>query len=329
MTRRNQILAGILVVQLVVVGLVLWPRSSASGGEVTSLFPEVTADQIVSLTISDTTGKSITLAKDGDAWVLPDVDNYPTKADQVPTLLDKIVALKTGRLVAQTSTSYKRLKVATDDYERLVEFSLADGTTHKLYVGTSPSYGATHVRADDEAGVYLTSDLSITDAGVTATSWVDSAYLNIPADQVVAVTLENANGQFKFAKVGDTWTMDDLATGETLDQSKVTALVNKARYVALSRPLGKTADPAYGMDTPGAVVTLQTHSDDEGDQTYTLTVGAKDTTDNTYAIKSSESPYYVRASSYSVEDLVQKDHERFLLLPPTPTPEPGATPSGS
>jgi hypothetical protein len=258
MNRRNQILAVILAVQLVVVGFVLWPRRSASSGEVKSVFPDVTTDQIASLTISDVSGTSITLAKEGDAWVLPDVDSYPILSDKATALLDKLVALKTDRLVAQTSSSYKRLKVATDDYERLVHITLADGTTHNLYVGTSPSYGATHVRADDQAGVYLTSELSISDVGTGASSWVDTA---------------------------------------------------------------------YGMDAPGAVVTLQTHSEDAGDKTYTLTVGAMDSADSTYVVKSSESPYYVRASSYSVADLVQKDHEAFLLQPPTPTPE--ATPSGS
>jgi hypothetical protein len=327
MNRRNQILAVILAAQLVVVGFVLWPRRSASSGEVKSVFPDVTTDQIASLTISDVSGTSITLAKEGDAWVLPDVDSYPILSDKATALLDKLVALKTDRLVAQTSSSYKRLKVATDDYERLVHITLADGTTHDLYVGTSPSYGATHVRADDQAGVYLTSELSISDVGTGASSWVDTAYLNVPEDQIVALTLENANGRFEFTKTNDTWTMKDLATGETLDQSTVTALVNKARYVTLSRPVGKTADPAYGMDAPGAVVTLQTHSEDAGDKTYTLTVGAMDSADSTYVVKSSESPYYVRASSYSVADLVQKDHEAFLLQPPTPTPE--ATPSGS
>jgi hypothetical protein len=314
MNRRNQILAGILAVQLAVAAFVLWPRSSASGGEAGSLFPGVAADQIVALTIGDATGKSVALAKEGDAWVLATADNYPTQADKVPSLVEKIAGLKTDRLVAQTSSSYKRLKVAADDYERLVEFKLADGTTHKLYLGTSPSYRALHVRADDEAGVYLTSDLATTDAGVAATAWVDSAYVNIPQDQVVAVTLENA-------KVGETWTMQDLASGETLDQGKVTSLVSKARYVAMSQPLGKAADAAYGMEAPGAVVTVQTHSDDGGDKTYTLTVGAKDATDNSYVIKSSESPYYVRASSYSVEDFVQQSHESFLLVPPTATPE--------
>jgi hypothetical protein len=319
MNRRNQILAGVLVVQLAVAVFVLWPRTSASG-EAVSLFPGVTADQIVALTVSDGSGNTIALAKEGGAWVLPDAEGYPTLEDKVPTLLTKIVGLKTDRLVAQTATSYKRLKVAADDYERLIEFTLADGTTHKLYLGTSPSYRALHVRADGESEVYLTSDLSTTDVGADAASWVDRAYVDIPQDQVVAVTLQNANGRFEFVKNGDSWTMQGLAEGETLNEGQVTSLVSKARYVSLLRPLGKTEDATYGMQTPGAVVTVQVHSD-AGDKTYTLTVGAKDATDNSYVVKSSDSAFYVRVSEYTAKDLVEKTREGFLQLPPTPTPE--------
>jgi hypothetical protein len=37
---------------------------------------------------------------------------------------------------------------------------------------------------------------------------------------------------------------------------------------------------------------------------------------------SSESPYYVRVSEYTVKDFVEKARDGFLELPPTPTPEP-------
>jgi hypothetical protein len=329
MNRRNQILAGILAVQIVAAVVLLWPRASASGGEAKGLFPELTADQIVELTVSDTAGTSITLAKVGDAWVLPNVDNYPTQADKVPALVTKIAGLKADRLVAQTSSSYKRLKVATDDFERLLEFRLADGSTHKLYLGTSPSYRATHVRADDQSQVYLTSDLSASDAGVSATSWVDPNYVSVPVDQVVALTLENANGRFEFVKEGDTWTMQGLAADETLDQSKVTGLVGKARSVSMMRPLGKTADPSYGMEAPTAVVTVKTHTDDAGDKTYTLTVGAKDATDNSYVVKSSDSEYYARVTEYTAKDLVEQNRESFLQVPPTPTPGAEGTPTAA
>ncbi len=328
MNKRNQILAGILVLQLALTAFVLWPRTGASGAQAENLFPDLQADQVVALTITDANGKTIDLAKVGDQWVLPDAGDYPVKEAVVPDLLAKIAQLKTNRLVAQSETSYKRLQVGAEDYQRLIEFRLADGSEHRLYLGTQPSYSAIHVRADDDTNVYLTSDLSTTDAMVTATSWVDGEYLSIPQEDVVAVTVENAQGRLEFVKEGDAWTLADLAAGETLDEAAVTSLVGKARYTAMLRPLGKEEQDSYGMASPNAIVTVQASSD-AGDKTYTLWVGAKDEEANGYVVKSSESEYYVLVSQYSVADFVDKGHQDFLELPATPTPEVGATPSGS
>jgi len=206
MSRTNRILAAILAVQIVLVAVAFWPRpASVAGGE--SLFAGLEAEQITRLTISDGTGKQIKLAKEMGSWVLPEADDYPCTASTAPDFLEKIVALKTSRLVTQTPASHKRLKVAADDFERRVELELADGTTHRLYLGSSPSYGASHVRADGQDEVYLAS-LSASDAGVNASSWVDTLYFSVTQDQIVALTLENNNGRFEFEK-GDagTWMM--------------------------------------------------------------------------------------------------------------------------
>lgn len=324
MNRRNQILAGILALQLVVGAIVLWPRPATSEGEGPSLFPDLEADRIAGLTITSTEGKSIQLAKRGIDWVLPEFDDYPVLKDRVTPVLDKIAGLKADRVVTQTSSSHKRLKVADGDFVRLVEFELADGTRHRLWVGTSPSYSATHVRADDQNEVYLASELSAQDVGFEATAWVDRTYLDVPQDEIVALTLENANGRFEFEKEGETWTMKGLAAGETLDDGSVTTLVNQARLTTLLRPLGKQAKEAYGLQEPSATITIRTHSDETGDKTYVLQVGAKDPADNSYPVKSSESDYYVRVSEFAVKDFVEKARDGFLQLPPTPE----ATPEG-
>jgi hypothetical protein len=323
MNRRNQILIGILVLQLLVAAVVFWPRTSASSEAGQSLFPGVEADRIVGLTITSADGKSIQLAKRADGWVLPEAGDYPAQEGKVPSLLTKIVGLKADRLVAQTGSSQKRLKVAFEAFERRIEFELADGTRHRLYLGTSPSFRAINVRADDQAQVYLTSDLTSQDAGTEVTDWVNPDYLSIPADQIVAVTLENTNGRLEFEKDGDTWTMKGLAAGETLNEGAVKTLVSRLAPMTLLEPLGQEEKEAYGLQKPGAVVTIRTHSDDTGDKTYTLSVGAKDATDNSYVVKSSESAYYVRVSEFSVKDMVEKGRVDFLQLPPTPAP--GAT----
>ncbi len=334
MNRRNQILTAVLVLQLVVVAIVLWPHPATSSGEGAGLFPGIEANQIVAMTITGTDGKSIQLTKNVGEWVLPEADDYPVEADKVTPLLSKIVGLKADRPVTQTSSSHKRLKVAEDDFERRVEFELADGSRHVLYIGTSPSFGVAHVRAGGQDGVYLASDLSAQDTGFEARDYVDQVYFSVPRDDVVAFTLENKNGRFEFERVAsdtegeDTpkWTMRDLTPEETLDETSVNTLFNRAVSVSMLRPLGRTEEDAYGMQAPSAVLTLQTQSEEGGGRTYTLRVGAKEASDNTYVVFSSESVYYVRVNEFTVKDFVEKTRDDFLELPPTPTPAPEDTP---
>jgi hypothetical protein len=321
MNRTNRILAAILAVQIVLVAVAFWPRpASVAGGE--SLFAGLEAEQIVGLTISDGTGKQVKLAKETGSWVLPEADNYPCTENKVPEFLDKIVALKTDRLVTQTPASHKRLKVADDAFERKVELELADGTTHRLYLGSSPSYGAIHVRADGQNEVYLAS-LSAPEAGVLASTWIDTLYFSVTQDQIVALTLENANGRFEFEKDdAGAWTMKDLAADETLNENNVTGLASRIAALQMLRPLGKTEKDEYGLQEPNAVITVETRDDEGNAKTYTIRVGAKSDEDNGYVVISSESSYYVLVSEYTVSNFVERTRDDFLELPPTPTPEP-------
>ncbi len=325
MNRRNQILAGILALQLVIIAAIFWPRRAASVASGKSLFPGVEADRIAGLTITDAQSQSVQLARRDSGWALPEADDYPCAETKVTTLLSKIVGLKTDRLVTQTSGSHKRLKVAEGAFERRIEFELADGTRHRLYLGTSPSGSATHVRADDQNEVYLGSDFAVWDVGSDATAWVDSVYFSVPQDQVTALTLENANGRLDFTRIStDTWTMQGLGATERLDQNQVQALLGRGTSVSMQKPLGKQDKPEYGASKPSAVVTLQTSSSDGSSRTYTLNVGAQDATDKSYVIRSSESAYYVRVYEYAANDFVTKQRKDFLELPPTPEPTPSS-----
>jgi hypothetical protein len=321
MSRTNQILAAVLAIQIVLVAVVFWPNpASVAGGE--SLLAGLEAEQITQLTISDGTGSQIKLANELGSWVLPEADDYPCTANKVPEFLEKIVALKTNRLVTQTPASHKRLKVADDAFERRIELELADGTTHRLYLGSSPSYGASHVRADGQDEVYLASLLA-SDAGAFASNWIDTLYFSVTQDQIVALTLENNNGRFEFEKDdAGTWMMKGLAADETLNENNVTGLASRVASLRMLRPLGKTERDDYGLKEPNAVVTVETRDGEGNTKAYTIRVGAKSDEDNSYVMISSESPYYVRVSEYTVKDFVERTRDDFLELPPTPTPEP-------
>ena len=100
MKRHQQILAGVLVLQVILSVFVFWPRQVASNtGE--ALFPNVPADDVVGLTVTDNTGQQVALKKVGGAWVLPNADNYPANADAVTPVIDKLVNLQSSTVVAR------------------------------------------------------------------------------------------------------------------------------------------------------------------------------------------------------------------------------------
>ena len=324
MNKLNRILAAVLAVQVVLAAVVLWPRPSASGsGE--PLLPDVTPEKVVAVTIRDGAGQHITLARSGEGWVMPEADDYPVREKTVPSLLDKIAQVKAERLVTRTANSHRRLRVAEDDYKRLIELELDDGSVHRLYLGTSPGYNATHVRAEGEDAVYLTSALSVQDAEAEARGWVETTYLEIPKDQIIALHLENANGVIDLEKEGDAWALTDLAPGETLDQNKAASLVSQAYYTTMLEPLGKEEKAEYGMGDPSAVLIVRTRDEAGAENTYTLRIGAHDAARDSYVVISSESPYYVRVGAFAVREFVEQERSDLLEVPPaTPTPE--ATP---
>ena len=322
MNKLNRILAGLLVLQLVVAAVVLWPRPAASG-ESASLLPIIKADEVVELTITDPNDRAITLARKDGSWVLPEAGDYPAEEERVTIFLTKIESLKADRVVTQTSASHKRLGVAEDDFERRVDLEMADGSRQRLYVGTSPTWQAAHVRADGQDEVYLTSELAAQDAGTDAVAWVDTVYLSIPREQIVRIIIENAQGTLELTKEGETWNLEGLALGETPDETEVNSLLNRVSSFSLLEPLGKDQVAAYGLDQPLAVVTVDT---DDG-QSHILRVGAQDPEDNSYVLASSDSEYYVRVREFVVQNLVETGRQDLIAPPPTEVPEEGPEPA--
>ncbi len=319
--RWNQILVGLLIAQVLLCVVVLWPRRAASGtGE--PLLPGLKASDVVALTITDDQGKSIALRRVEGTWVLPDADNYPADGTKVTTLLNKLAGLTTRRLITRTAASHRQLDVADNDFRRRIELETMEGQQYRLYLGSSPQFDTIHVRVAGRDETYLASNLSVGEAQATPISWVDPVYLRLDSSEVQTVTLRNRNGTLRFLKGEDgKWTLEGLGPEERADQSRISALVQTVTSLRMTEPLGKEARPEYGMDSPTALVTIQTST-----ETVTLTVGAQDPETKTYVVIGSHSPYYVRVTEAVARDLVEKGRDYFLQPPPTPTPTPTPSP---
>lgn len=319
MNRSNQILAGILVVQLALVAFMFWPGRNATASAA-ALYADVKLDDIQSITVSDQTN-SIKVIRSGDSWVLPEAEDFPATTVQATDTISKVLTIDTRRLVASNATSHSRLEVTDDKFVRRVDLETKGGQTLTLYVGSSPSVRATNVRRGDSDNVYLTNSLSAEDLHTDYGSWVNTTYLAIPETDVKGLTVENAQGKLTFTRpTTDTWTLSDLAAGETFNQNNLTSLVTRLSSFNMVKPLGKTAKPEYGIDKPTATVTIASQPAGGEAKTTTLTIGQPITGTQNYVAKSSDSDYFVEVASFSVENFINRGRADYLTQPEATTP---------
>jgi hypothetical protein len=314
----QRVLAAILMMQVTLSVVLLWPRrgSTETGGP---LIPGLAQPDVKLLAISDGDGGRIELKAAGGAWVLSGSDDYPANGANVATALDRIAALDTRRLITRTSSSHKRLQVSADDYVRRIELQMSGGTRHVLYMGSSPSYGATHVRLDGQDATYLANDVTPWEYATSAASWIDTKFVTISEDELAAVLVDNALGRVIFNREeSGEWMLGDLAAGENQADETVKTAVARASSIVMQAPLGKTVLAEHGLDRPLAVITLQLKDGDP----VTVLVGAQSASDRSYVVQASISPYLVRVSEYSVKTLVENGRSAYLAPQVTPSPAP-------
>jgi hypothetical protein len=328
MNKLQRFLIIALGLQLALGVFVFWPRPVASStGQ--PLMAGFKASDVTGMTITDDKGVTTKLVKQGDSWVAPDAGNYPADGTKITPVLDKLTAIKTGKPVATTVASQAQLQVAEGKFARKIELTKADNTTQTVFLG-SPAGQSVHVRLGGKNDVFIAGGLSTYEVSADLLSWIDPVYLSLNANDLTALTLTNKNGSFALTKDAQgQWQLAGVSGAETLDQGKATSLATSATSLRMTKPLGKTEDPAWGLKQPSAVLTMQVKTSNAGTpgptKTVTLTVGSQDPTDKSYVVKSSESEYYVRVAEYSVQDFVSRDKAGFLTATPTPA---AAAPAG-
>lgn len=335
--RANWILAGILLVQ---VGLAAWllvdnykaalgwvPGGATGEASAQPLVANLAPEDVSNIRVGDTAG-SVLLAKGAAGWTAPDAGGYPVTEANVTKLISDVLAIDTGRLVADTPASHGRLRVDPNNYGRRIELDRTNGDPVVLYLGSSPNANATHVRLDGQDKVYLATGTLAGEARSDLAGWIDTRYVSASPEDVVRVEIFNPSGRFALVKGTDgVWQLEDQPGashgGARVDQVKASELVSQLAGLQMLRPLGKQGKPEYDLDAPHATATLTLSGTQDVSQTITLDVGAPDDAAGTYTVKSSGSEYYASVGKDAVQGLLEQTLAGVLEAAPA---EPATTP---
>lgn len=322
MNKLQKILIGVLAAQVVLAAFVFWPKPKTA--ENTDLvMGDRTADQVTAVSVADSAGNVVNLAKVEDAWVLPDVDQYPVDSGKVTSMLEDIFSVRYGRMVTETASSHDRLEVGTEKFNRKITMTFDSGSTQTIYVGSSPTAGATNFRMDGEDQVYLTDQLTTYSYGTGNANWINTSLVTVSSDTVQHMTLTNAQGTIDFTLQDDgTWTLTNLPEGQQANSDAISSLVSQATAMRITEPLGKTLDATYGMDKPTATLVLSMTDDQGNPVSLTLKFGAVDADAATVVVKSSASDYYAKVSGTSAEKFINSTVADFIAEQATPTTTP-------
>ena len=222
MTKLKTWLIAVLALQLFLAGsLMAFNYQREAGSEPVKLFDKnsVTVNRIE---ISD--GKqSITVAKQGDNWQLPDQSELPATESKVTATIDSIADLAMVWPVSTTSSSHERFEVADDKFQREVKLYAGANEIAHFYLGTSPGFRKVHFRQAGADEVYAVS-LNTFDFPVAADEWLEKSLLDV-AD------VDSIQGpDFRIKKDGDDWQFD--ADSVTATETASTLNEDKAKQLA-------------------------------------------------------------------------------------------------
>lgn len=199
LTRFHKILIAALAVQLVLAVIVLTRGNDSAALKEHTLLPGFDAAKVTRLQVfapdtsksdaakdakdAKATSKPLDIVKRDSNWVLASSFDYPVEQTKVTDVLSPIAKLAAAAPIATQASRHAQLKVADTDFERKLVIT-ADGKDITLYIGSPAGSRRTAVRIGGDDKVYAVTGITAFTAGSEPRSWIDTAYVKIPRDEV-------------------------------------------------------------------------------------------------------------------------------------------------
>ncbi|MBU4262912.1 MAG: DUF4340 domain-containing protein [Proteobacteria bacterium] len=302
----NLILLILLICQVLLIAFLYLP-SGEKGQPVVELVPGLTAGTVAELSITDVTGKTLSLKKENDGnWLIDDgsPDMFPADAGQIQHIITNLTSLQSQRLVTRTRSSHIRLQVDDKVFVKKIVLKAKDGKTQTLLLGSSSGPQTIHVRPQSTDNVYLARGISTWNLDTHKESWWQKLYVQVDRNRLQELTLKNSHGSFTLRKDGEKWQVSGDESQQEPEPAALDNFLQKVTHIVINSYLGKQYQ---GKPLDTAVLTLTTDK-----ETVTVNIGPKESgEDDDHIFKSSASPFFATAGSFQIDPLTGMKKEDF------------------
>ncbi len=219
MKRILMTLTVLLVVQLGLGAAIYYSGQTPLAGSQTEHLLALDPQQVTELQISSA-DQTLLLKKTGSDWGIDGHAGVPVDGGKVSALLSRLTAIKRPWPVAKSADTYKRFKVADDDFERKVILRVVDKDLATLLVGSSPGFRKVHARLAGEDEIFDV-PFSSYEASLKITDWLDKKHFQVDPATVEAIELP----QLLVVKKADGMQLEGLQDGEQTAVKPVEKLV--------------------------------------------------------------------------------------------------------
>ena len=313
-------LAGLLALQLLIaLGQSLSAPSTRAFAPQTPLI-DFEPVQVTAIRIEGTDGADpVRLERrDGGAWVIGGLGDFPAAGFKADQLLTTLAALKRSLPVTTSAEARERFKVADTGFNRRLTLEGAQGQIATLILGETPRFKRLFGRPADDSAVYEL-DLAIADVSNRRVDWLDQGQLRL--DQAKITAIEGAD--WRLEKDGEDWRLAGAGADEPLDQDKARELVRTLANLSYRDVFAATEAPAEDASNPVLELKIELSAGESRAYRIARLAGSED-----YVLKDAARPQAFKLSKYDLMDWVDLERST-LIVQPEPTTATDAQPESA
>lgn len=173
--------------------------------------------------------KDIQLLKEGELWKVKIKDNFSFEADKekVNSLISKIKNFKKPLPVATTKSSFSKLNLKEDNFEKKITLN-TESRSKEILIGSQAGFKEVYIRNKDDNNSYSVS-FDTYELEFDPLKWINTDILKLKFEDIKSLELKD----LKLIKEENSFKLaDDKEL--TLDQQKVTSLIKSIANLTIN-----------------------------------------------------------------------------------------------